>query len=556
MKTTKNLLRSLVILALMVSLCFSSALAAGDNTVTISSDTDGHTYYAYQVFAGTLDSVSGRLTNVTWGSGVNSATLLTALKADATYGSSFTSCVTAADVANVISSTYAANNAFATAFAKIVAANVSATHTDSGVPTGTGPYTYTISNLDDGYYFVTEASFSGTVDNSYTKYMLQVVDDVTVNAKTDKPAIALKVLENNDSVYKDTWNDAADYSITNSVPYRIVSIVPDMTYFDTYYYQITDTISSGSTYDTGSAKVYYVSGSGDMYALETSTSTGAGGTQLTSGFTVTPTGSGFTVTFSDLSNTSGVPALGGGYIVVEYTATLNSSAVVGNPGNPTEVYLTYSNNPNNADGSGTGVTPKDEVVVYTFTLPINKVDNSATPVALTGATFAIFTTEADAITAAGDPNTATNFDTALLFSGSAGSYTRATSGSYTLADNGSGVYSISGLDQGTYYLVEVAAPVGYNRLSAPVTVTIDSAYDAGSQSSAYVDGHIPDATSDQLTGVTVNSGTQLTVINQAGVTLPETGGIGTKVFVVGGLSLILLALILVIARKRSSSERN
>jgi hypothetical protein len=142
---------------------------------------------------------------------------------------------------------------------------------------------------------------------------------------------------------------------------------------------------------------------------------------------VTPTGSGFTVTFSDLSNTSGVPALGGGYIVVEYTATLNSNAVVGNPGNPTEVYLTYSNNPNNADGSGTGVTPKDEVVVYTFTLPINKVDSSATPVALTGATFAVFTTEADAITAAGDPNTAANFNTALLFSGSAGSYTRSTS---------------------------------------------------------------------------------------------------------------------------------
>lgn len=556
MKTTKNLLRSLVILALMVSLCFSSALAAGDNTVTISSDTDGHTYRAYQVFAGTFDSVSGRLTNVTWGSGVDSTNLLTALKADTTYGSSFTSSVTAADVANVISSNYAANNAFATAFAKIVAANLSATHTDSGVPTGTGPYTYQITSLDDGYYFVTEASFSGTVDNSYTKYMLQVVDDVTVNAKTDKPAIALKVLENNDAVYQNTWNDAADYNITNSVPYRIVSIVPDMTYFDTYYYQITDTISSGSTYDTGSAKVYYVSGSGDMYALETSTSTGAGGTELANGYTVTPTGSGFTVTFSDLSNTSGVPAMGGGYIVVEYTATLNSNAVVGNPGNPTEVYLTYSNNPNNADGSGTGVTPKDEVVVYTFTLPINKVDSSATPVALTGATFAVFTTEADAITAAGDPNTAANFNTALLFSGSAGSYTRSTSGSYTLADNGSGVYSISGLDQGTYYLVEIAAPVGYNRLSTPVTVTIDSAYNDGSQSSAYVDGHIPDATNDQLTGVTVNSGTQLTVINQAGVTLPETGGIGTKVFVVGGLSLILLALILVIARKRSSSERN
>ena len=556
MKTTKKLLSSLLIVAILVSLCFTSALAAGSNTVTITSETSGHTYRAYQVFAGTYDTVSGKLTNVTWGTGVDSAALLTALKAAPTYGSSFTSCTTAADVANVISTSYATNSAFAAAFAKLAAAHVNSTFASSGTPTGTGPYTYTITSLNDGYYFVTEASFSGTVDNAYTKYILQVVDNVTVTAKTDKPAIALKVKENNDATYQNTWNDAADYNITNSVPYRIVSIVPDMTYFDTYYYQITDTISSGSTYDAGSAKVYYVPSGSDMYTVETASGTGAGGTQLTSGFTVSSTGTGFTVTFSDLSATTNVPALGGGYIVVEYTAKLNSNAVVGNPGNPSEVYLTYSNNPNNADGSGTGVTPKDEVVVYTFTLPMNKVNNDATPAALTGATFAIFTSQTDATTAATDPLTAANFATALTFSGSAGSYTRAATGGYTLADNGTGTYSISGLDQGTYYLVEIAAPAGYNRVATPVTVVIDSSYNDGSRSSAYVDGHIPDATNDQLTGVTVNGGTQLTVVNQAGVTLPETGGVGTKAFVVGGLALILLALILMIARKRSASEKN
>ena len=556
MKTTKKLLSSLLIVAILVSLCFTSALAAGSNTVTIASETDGHTYRAYQVFAGTYDTTNMNLTNVTWGSGVDSAALLTALKAAPTYGTSFTSCTTAAEVANVISTTYLTNSAFATAFAKLAAAHVSATFTASGTPTGTGPYTYKINALEDGYYFVTEASFSDPVDNAYTKFILQVVDNVTVTAKTDKPAIALKVKENNDATYKNTWNDAADYNIANPVPYRIVSIVPDMTYFDTYYYQITDTITSGSNFDASSAKVYYVPAGSNMYTVETETAVGAGGTELTSGYTVASTSTGFTVTFSDLSATSGVPATGGGYIVVEYTATLNSTAVIGNPGNPTEVYLTYSNNPNNADGTGTGVTPKDEVVVYTFTLPMNKVNNATTPAALTGATFAIFTTAADATAAATDPLTVANFDNALKFSGSSGIYTRATSGSYTLADNGSGAYTVSGLDQGTYYLVEIAAPAGYNRVATPVTVTIASSYNAGSLSSAYVNGHIPDAEGDQLIGVTVNGGTQLTIVNQAGVTLPETGGTGTKAFVVGGLALILLALILVIARKRSASQKN
>ena len=557
MKTLKKLLQTTLMVLLLVGLSATSALAAGNNTITINSETSGHTYQAYQVFAGEYVSASGKMINITWGSGVNSANLLTALKADATYGASFTSCATAADVAQVINANYPASTAFANAFAKLIAANLSSTHKDSGTPTGS--YTYQITGLNDGYYFVTEASLGTTPDNAYTKFVLQVVDNVTVSAKTDKPAIALKVRENNDATYSNSWNDAADYSIGASVPYRIVSIVPDMTYFDTYYYQITDTISSGSNYDTGSAKVYYVSGTGDMYTLETSTSTGAGGTQLSSGFTVSPTAGGFTVTFSDLSNTSGVPALGGGYIVVEYTATLNSSANVqnpANPGNPTEVYLTYSNNPNNADGSGHGVTPKDEVVVYTFQLPINKVDDSAMPVKLSGATFAIFTNQANAITAATDPSVTASFATALTFSGSAGSYTRSASGAYTLTDNGSGSYAINGLDQGTYYLVEIAAPAGYNRLTTPVTVTIDPTYNDGSRTSAYVDGHVPDATLDQLTAVGINGGSALSVINLAGAILPETGGMGTKLFTIGGLTMILLALVLVAFRKNSAQKRD
>ena len=162
----------------------------------------------------------------------------------------------------------------------------------------------------------------------------------------------------------------------------------------------------------------------------------------------------------------------------------------------------------------------------------------------------------NATTAAADPATAANFATALTFTGSAGSYTRSTSGDYTLSGTAGGVYTIDGLDQGTYYLVEISAPAGYNRLITPVSVVIDPTYHDGTQSSAYVDGHVPDATGDQLITVTANGGTALDVVNQAGATLPETGGMGTKLFTIGGLSLMLIAVIVVFLRKKNSADKD
>ena len=104
--------------------------------------------------------------------------------------------------------------------------------------------------------------------------------------------------------------------------------------------------------------------------------------------------------------------------------------------------------------------------------------------------------------------------------------------------------------------MEIAAPAGYNRLTTPVTVTIDPTYNDGDRTSTYVDGHVPDATLDQLTAVTVNGGTAVTVINLAGAILPETGGMGTKLFTIGGLTMILLALILVTVRRKSADKRD
>jgi len=541
MNKFRKILSVLFALTLLTGLLSVSALAVTGNTVTINSKTSGHTYQAYQVFAGDYADTNV-LSNVTWGTGVDDAALLAALKADSAFGTGaaneFFSCSTAEAVAGVLSGK---DTAFADKFAKVVAENLSATHTDSGAPTGTNPYVYKINGLADGYYFINESSFGGTVDNAYTKFILQVVDNVTVDAKTDSPSVAKKVMENNDTTYADTWNDAADYSIGDAVPFRIVGLVPNMSNYTSYSYMFTDTLSGGLSFNPGSLKVYYATGA-NMYAVETSTATGAGGTELTTGYSLgyTAGASFFTLSFTDLK-TTGVAA--GGYIVIEYTATLNSSAVIGNPGNPNEVKLTYSNNPN---GEGTGETPKDEVVAFTFRLPVNKTDGTN---ALSGATFALFKTAADADAAVADPTALAN---ALKFTGSAGVYTYNPSGTTQVLTDNAGAYAIKGLDQGIYYLVEIDEPTGYNRLTASVPITIAPSYDIAK----YVDGHLLDAENDQLLSVTVNESSSITVVNKSGSTLPETGGIGTTIFTGGGLVLMLCAGVLFTTKRKMSSQQD
>ena len=77
---------------------------------------------------------------------------------------------------------------------------------------------------------------------------------------------------------------------------------------------------------------------------------------------------------------------------------------------------------------------------------------------------------------------------------------------------------------GIYYLVETKSPAGYNLREDAVRVTLAS---------------------DLVTAVTT-----VTISNQKGVLLPETGGMGTTVFTVGGLLLIVLAASLLLMKKR------
>ena len=362
MKQTRKLLSLLLALAMVCALA-ATAFAA---TVKVPSDgiLKGHTFTAYQIFSGREES--GILSDVQWGSGINSDNFLAALKADSTYGNLFTNCTEAAAVADVLSANNT-NTALANAVAKLAYAN----KTDTGTALTSGENT-----LADGYYLIVDTTANVGEGGAYNASLLQVVGNINITVKTDAPTVEKKVQEGGAD------KDAADYNIGDAVPFRLIGSVPDMSRYDTYKYIFHDTLSTGLTLNADTISVYVASDKA-----------GTDKAEITTGWTKAVNGQTFTVSFADLKTVSGVSQ--GKYIIVEYTATLNQSAEIGLPGNSNKVYLEYSNKPDQS-GSGdnnTGKTPEDEVLVFTYKLDTTKVDGSNTETKLQDAKFVLLNSD-------------------------------------------------------------------------------------------------------------------------------------------------------------------
>ena len=79
------------------------------------------------------------------------------------------------------------------------------------------------------------------------------------------------------------------------------------------------------------------------------------------------------------------------------------------------------------------------------------------------------------------------------------------------------------MENGEYTLTETKAPDGYQMLSKSVTITVNNGHVAVSD----VPGVLKDSDSNSIT-----------VINNTGEELPETGGPGTTILTIGGLLLM------------------
>ncbi len=123
-----------------------------------------------------------------------------------------------------------------------------------------------------------------------------------------------------------------------------------------------------------------------------------------------------------------------------------------------------------------------------------------------------------------------------------------------------GKINLDGLGAGTYYLTETKAPDGYNLLKAPVKIIITETTDATTGETTLTvqipelndDGSVKeDADGNEV----LMSTDQVKVQNMTGAELPSTGGIGTTIFYVLGGILVVGAGILLVVKKRMSSEK-
>ena len=121
---------------------------------------------------------------------------------------------------------------------------------------------------------------------------------------------------------------------------------------------------------------------------------------------------------------------------------------------------------------------------------------------------------------------------------------------------------MSGLANGTYYLVETKTNEGYNLLKGPVEVKLSITYTTTTRDEYYTDVNgVKTLVKHEVTktefknGNADSDGIQIqTVVNKKGFTLPVTGGMGTVLFSVIGFALVLAGVVVITASRKKTAK--
>lgn len=515
MKRMKKIM-ALMLAAIMMLAMSVTAFAAGGNSLTVSVKSGAgvptqtlkdQTIYLYKLFDVTESGTDGSKNyayTVNTASGYKDA-LVSVLGSPITASSTDEQFAAAVLDLGINDSTEVQN--FANKFTAYALKNsLAATATSGKITESKTSHEFT--GLAAGYYLVYVTGGKEIQSSLVTVD----ADTNTVNLKTEAPSITKTA-------------DKETAEIGQVVKYTVTGAIPDTTGYDQYQYIIHDELSTGLDFVND--------------ANGTALGADARTVNVTVAFTdagVTDAGTAPTTAAIDINNSRKMSldlsiwvkanqGNKGKAFTVTYYAKVNKNAVVTEKN---KAQLEYGNKP----GDTTTTTPS-EAKTPTYPLDIKKI-NKNTNGLLAGAKFSLYRTAQDA-------KDKTN---AIKVSGKNGSYVVDADSENTVFEsvatevgNGYNLH-LNGLAAGDYWLVETQAPEGFNKLTAPIKVTITKTGEA--EWTVSKDGTVED---DKI----------IDVENSTGSLLPSTGGRGAIAFAVIAALLVFGVAVSFIRDKRKEA---
>lgn len=395
-----------------------------------------------------------------------------------------------------------------------------------------------VSGLSQGKYRFIEQSIKE--NNTYIIDQTPIEFEVTKEGKIkykdkESAGVSIPVINESPDVEKnvikgDEVKTDTDYSIGDKVPYQITVTVPkNIAKLTTF--TVSDTPNNLKYNNDAVLTCNDAAVDANVYTIATE---GEGVPE-----------NGFKITFKPAEMTE----YAGQKIIINYTATLLSTADQTIAGNRNDVSLVY--------GSKIGVDGKeggqkeihDSTFVYTFKVKVHKIADD-TNEGLENVEFDLYKKD--------ENGTVTGAAAKALGLDPNEKWTKVNEA--PLKTNKDGYVEQGGLANGEYYLVETKTASGYNLLKAPVKVTLSiQAKTEWNDTYIYDENgnmlkHTVDKKNTTFSGGDEGGKTEytVTVVNRKGFDLPTTGGFGTLLFSGIGVLLVVAGVGVLLSLKKKN----